>query len=463
MYPSLSGTAAERIAVWALSWHRSTLPPEVNRQMRLLLLNGLAASAAAMDHPWLRLLEGWVSTVAPGEAGASIMWKKRSTKTGEAALVNGAMMEILDYNETHLDAFVHPTAPVWPAVQAAAEDRGASFSEALKAAAIGIEAELLLATMLMPGHYDRGFNPAVAAGSVGAAVGAGVVAGLDAAEMTSAVALAALGGGGPLEALGSIAHPLSIGRAARMGIEAAEQAACGLIGPVNAIEGPLGLLNTMSDPAPGLVESIFETLGQEWRLLGPIAFKVFPTETITHAPLQATLDLRSQAAVSSRPPLESLALSVAPLVERVVTERLAGRVAPTNDLEARFDLTYCVAAAWVRGRFSLDEFAPEAVADSEILNVRNRVSLISDEELSMTGAKARATYRDGTSDEITVAAFTGSPDRPLGVGSLVDKLKVSLEGSEARVNQLVELVLGDVPDISVVEVLALLDELGPEA
>ena len=261
MDPAVNGTAAEKIAAWALSWRRSPLPLEVDRQMKLFLLNGLGASAAAIDHPWVRLLDRWVPSVASGESCASIMWRRRSTTIREAALLNALMMEILDYNETHMEAFVHPTAPVWPAVQAVAQEQGALLSESLKAAAIGIEAELLVATMLMPGHYERGFNPAVAAGSVGAAVGAGVAMGFDQERMTSAIGLAALGGGGPLEALGSIAHPLSIGRAARTGVEAVEHAALGLIGPVGAIEAPFGLLNTMSDPSPELVESALAGLG----------------------------------------------------------------------------------------------------------------------------------------------------------------------------------------------------------
>ena len=460
MDPIADRTTAETIAAWALSWRHLPLPSEVNRQMELFLLNGLGASAAAIEHPSIRLLDEWAPTVAPGQSCASIMWRNRSTTIGNAAFVNAAMMEILDYNETHLDAFVHPTAPVWPAVQATAQEHGASLSESLKAAAIGIETELLVATMLMPGHYERGFNPAVAAGAVGAAVGAGVAAGLDQERMTSAIGLAALGGGGPLEALGSIAHPLSIGRAARTGVEAAEHAASGLTGPVGAIEAPFGLLKTMSDPGPDLGGSAFESLGQDWRLLGPIAFKLFPTETITHASLQATLDLRSQAPVSSRPPLESLVLFVSPLVERVVTDRLVSRAAPANDLQARFDLTYCVATAWVRGRLSLAEFAPDAIGDPDILDVRGRVSLISDNDLPMTAAKARAIYRDGTSEETQVMAFTGSPDLPLGIGPLVEKLKANVEGSEANVDQLVELVLGNGPDVQLAEFLALLDELG---
>jgi|GEM_PF-1980208 2-methylcitrate dehydratase PrpD len=463
MDPIVDRTVAEKIAVWALSWRHLPLPSEVDRQMELFLLNGLGASAAAIEHPWVRLLDEWAPTVAPGESCASVMWRNRSTTIGNAAFVNAAMMEILDYNETHLEAFVHPTAPVWPAVQAVAQEHGSWLSESLKAAAIGIETELLVATMLMPGHYERGFNPAVAAGAVGAAVGAGLAAGLDQERMTSAIGLAALGGGGPLEALGSIAHPLSIGRAARTGVEAAEHAAAGLIGPVGAIEAPFGLLKTMSDPGPDIAESAFESLGQEWRLLGPIAFKLFPTETITHASLQATLELRSQATVSLRPPLKSLVLFVSPLVERVVTDRLASRAAPTNDLEARFDLTYCVAAAWVRGRLSLAEFAPDAIADPEILNVRSQVSLISDSDLPMTAAKARAVYGDGTSEEVKVAAFTGSPDQPLGIGPLVDKLRANIEGSEANVDQLVDLVLGNAPDVQLTNFLALLDELGSKS
>jgi hypothetical protein len=81
----------------------------------------------------------------------------------------------------------------------------------------------------------------------------------------------------------------------------------------------------------------------------------------------------------------------------------------------------------------------------------------------MTAAKARAVYGDGTSEEVKVAAFTGSPDQPLGIGPLVDKLRANIEGSEANVDQLVDLVLGNAPDVQLTNFLALLDELGSKS
>ena len=147
------------------------------------------------------------------------------------------MLEVLDFNETHIEAFVHPTAPVWPAVQAAAELSGASLADALTALALGIEAELATATMLMPEHYERGFNPAVAAGAVGAAAGCSVILGLDVARTADALGLAALGGAGPLEVLGTDVHPYRIGDAARSGFIAAELARRGFGAPATAMTG----------------------------------------------------------------------------------------------------------------------------------------------------------------------------------------------------------------------------------
>ena len=145
---------------------------------------------------------------------------------------------------------MHPTAPVWPAVQATAEISGASLATALTALALGVEVELAVATMLMPAHYDRGFNPAVAAGAVGAAAGCAVVLGLDAEGTAHALGLAALGGAGPLEALGTDVHPYRIGDAARSGFVAADLAHRGFVAPASAIEGEHGLLATVGENDP---------------------------------------------------------------------------------------------------------------------------------------------------------------------------------------------------------------------
>ncbi len=450
-------TATGRLAGFLVGMRAERLPGDVEHQARRLLLNAAAASVAGHDHPAVERLRGWAIDGAAGGA-ARLLWHGDPTSGDRAALVNGAMLEVLDFNETHLEAFVHPTAPVWPAVQAAAELSGASLADALTALALGIEVELAVATMLMPAHYERGFNPAVAAGAVGAAAGCSVILGLDVERTANALGLAALGGAGPLEVLGTDVHPYRIGDAARSGFTAAGLARRGFTAPHTAIDGEHGLLATVAERDPGKIESALGSLGDEWRICGPIAFKRHPTETISQAPLDCTLDLRGRTPPERRSQVASMAFTVAPLVAEVNRSRRERFVMPADDQQARFDGSYCVAAAWCRGRFTAVELGAGTRSDPAVLALRDKVGFVADAGRRMESASLEVTFADGTTEHAATEAFSGSTANPLSDEDLTAKLTCSATGviDTDRINAISAAILGDSLELAVPDVVALL-------
>ncbi|MCY3560361.1 MAG: MmgE/PrpD family protein [bacterium] len=414
-------SVTERLADFVMVHGASPLPDEVRHQARRLLLNAAAASAAGRDHPAIWRLREWaLDGIATG--GARLLWHGDRTGGDRAALVNGAMLEVLDFNETHIEAFVHPTAPVWPAVQATAELAGVSLDDALTAMALGIEVELAVATMLMPSHYERGFNPAVAAGAVGAAAGCSVILGLDVERTAHALGLAALGGAGPLEVLGTDVHPYRIGDAARSGFTAADLARRGFGAPATAIDGEHGLLATVGERDPERIEGALGSLGDDWRICGPIAFKRYPTETISQAPLDCTLDLRERTPPEKRAQVASMTFAVAPLVAEVNRSRRERFAMPADDQQARFDGSYCTAAAWCRGRFTAEGLGAGTRSDPAVLALRDKVRFVADEGRSMESASIEVTFTDGTTEHAATEAFRGSTANPLSDEDLTAKL-----------------------------------------
>ena len=393
----------------------------MEHQARRLLLNAAAASLAGHDHPAIERLREWaIDGVTTG--AARLLWHGDRTTGDRAALVNGAMLEVLDFNETHIEAFVHPTAPVWPAVQATAERSGASLGEVLAATALGIEVELAVATMLMPAHYDRGFNPAVAAGAVGAAAGCSAVLGFDTERTAHALGIAALGGAGPLEVLGTDVHAFRIGDAARSGFVAADLARRGFTAPPAAIDGEHGLLATVAERDPERIEGTLGSLGDEWRICGPIAFKRYPTETISQAPLDCTLDLRERTPPEKRAQVVSMTYRVAPLVAEVNRSRRARFAVPTDDQQARFDGSHCVAAAWSRGRFTAEELGAETRSDPAVQALRDKVGFVATEGKGMESASLEVTFADGSRCHSATDAFKGTPANPMSDDDLRAKL-----------------------------------------
>ncbi|MYI19489.1 MAG: MmgE/PrpD family protein, partial [Acidimicrobiia bacterium] len=416
-----SATATGRLAGFLAGMGTERLPGEVEHQARRLVLNAAAASVAGHDHPAIGRLREWAIDGAATGA-ARLLWHGDRTSGDRASLVNGAMLEVLDFNETHIEAFVHPTAPVWPAVQATAELSAASLADALTATALGIEVELAVATMLMPGHYERGFNPAVAAGAVGAAAGCSVILGLDAERTADALGLAALGGAGPLEVLGTDVHPYRIGDAARSGYTAADLARRGFTAPPTAIDGEYGLLVTVAERDPDRIEDALGSLGDEWRICGPIAFKRYPTETISQAPLDCTLDLRGRTPPEKRSRVASMTFAVAPLVAEVNRSRRERFAIPTDDQQARFDGSFCAAAAWHRGCFTAREMESAARADGSILATRESVTFVADPGRGMESASLEVEFSDGSREATSIDAFRGSVANPLSDADLLGKL-----------------------------------------
>ncbi len=450
-----SATATGRLAGFLVGMRTERLPGDVGHQTRRLLLNAAAASVAGHDHPAIERLREWAIDGAAGGA-ARLLWHGDRTSGDRAALVNGAMLEVLDFNETHIEAFVHPTAPVWPAVQAAAELSGASLADALTAMALGIEVELAVATMLMAAHYERGFNPAVAAGAVGAAAGCSVILGLDVERTANALGLTALGGAGPLEALGTDVHPYRIGDAARSGFVAAALARRGFTAPLTAIDGEHGLLATVAERDPARIESALGSLGDDWRICGPIAFKRYPTETISQAPLDCALNLRGRTPPERRSQVASMTFAVAPLVADVNRSRRERFATPADDQQARFDGSYCAAAAWCRGRFTVEELGAGTRSDPAVLALRDKVRFVADEGRRMESTSLEVTFADGTTEHAATEAFNGSTANPLSDEDLTAKLTGSATGviDTGRINAISAAIVGDSLDVAVPDFVA---------
>src|SRR5205085_1793143 len=104
-----------------------------------------------------------------------------------AALLNGALGHSLDFDDTHADSSLHPSAPVVPAAFAVGEMAGRSGRDVLTAIVAGYEVCCRLGNALDPtSHYARGFHPTATAGTYGAAAAAAKVFGLSKGQIVAA-------------------------------------------------------------------------------------------------------------------------------------------------------------------------------------------------------------------------------------------------------------------------------------
>ncbi len=397
-------TVSRQLADFLIDTAESGVPAVARHEAARLVLNQLKASVAAVDQPVVSILCDWAPAASAQGDAAHVLWLGQQTSAERAAMINGALFEVLDFHDTYIPTFLHAVSGVLPAALALAEAGGHSGRDFLDALALGIEAELACATILMPTGYYRGFVPLGLVGGVGAAAACSVLAGLDRVRTRNALGLAMCTASGTYESVGSMALPYITALNARNGLNAYQLAAAGLDAPATAFEGDKGMLRSYSDEDASKIAAVMADLGKVWRIGRH-------TETITHAPLECTLALRARAGDRD---IQRLVFGVAPIVVTIADERFERFGIPHSELEARFDLRYCAAAAWTRRQFTLAEMSPAAYTDDQILTLRGQVDLVADPDRhDFDGCWLETTYSDGSTDRIVIDAFAGSAARPL--------------------------------------------------
>src|SRR5690606_37824847 len=167
-----------------------------------------------------------------GAGPASVMGDGKTYSPAVAALLNGALGHSLDFDDTHADSSLHPSAPVVPAAFAVGEAVGASGAEVLTAIVAGYEVCCRLGNALDPSsHYARGFHPTATAGTFGAAAAAAKLYRLPAERIATAFGVSGSQAAGSLQFLenGAWNKRFQVGAAAMNGVVAATLAKEGFV------------------------------------------------------------------------------------------------------------------------------------------------------------------------------------------------------------------------------------------
>ena len=407
---SESGTPLETMAAFA----RDASPPATARERAALaVLETVGVALAGSVEPASRIVQG--TLVSPGPC---VVWGTGARASApDAALANGTAAHALDYDDMCFVSLAHPSAPLVPAVMAAAELAGASGRAALDAYVVGFEIETRLGRTMNPRHYQRGWHCTSTLGAVGAAAAASRVLGLDAKATAHALAIAASEASGLKENFGSMVKPLHAGLAARDGVLAALLARGGLTASAGAFDGPQGFLHAMDSERTDLARETAD-LGSRWEIDDTgITMKLYPSCAATHPPLDALLDLRASEGLTADV-IEAIDIDV----DRVTpTVLLYDR--PANALEAKFSMPFCAAAAILDGRVGIDTFDETRLGDAAVVRLMARVTMRVDEALGrnealgkgaapLTQARVHVRLRNGRTLTREANGARGYPDRP---------------------------------------------------
>ena len=183
----------ERLARFALDNNSfDKLPPDVVLLSKEMMVNAAAVALAAAAQPEGRTLTQFVQEMQ-GNGKCTIIGMGLRTSPVYAALTNGTMVHLLDFDDEITPRGIHPSCTVFPAVMALGEMNGIEGKDVLTAYAIGCEVTSKLAGI------DRLNAPALypvsspcrhrdgVAGAIGATLAAALLLNLDQEQIENAL------------------------------------------------------------------------------------------------------------------------------------------------------------------------------------------------------------------------------------------------------------------------------------
>ena len=405
--------ATETLARFILNTPAEAIPAPILHEGKRCIINYMAVALYASADPSMAILTGLFEEEG-GAAIASLIGAGTRTNLQNAALANGYLAHLEDYDDTHFPTVIHPSAPTIPAAFAVAEREGATGLDVLAATVIGIEACCRVGLSVYPNHYDAGWHITGTCGVFGAAGAAGRLLGLDESQMTQALGIAGTQAAGVREVFGSMSKPFHAGRSAQSGVLAGLLARRGFTSTREILEGRRGfaaVLSTASD-----MEQITDALGERWELPNN-GLKPYSCGVMSHPLIDAMITLRNTHGVAADD-VESVSARVHPLVLE-----LMDRPNPRVGLEGKFSHQHSMAVGLIDGGAFPEQYTDERVLDPAVAALRDKIRATVDASVAEDAAEVTVTLRDGRSITESVAHATGAPENPMTDAQLEQKFR----------------------------------------
>lgn len=432
-----------RLAEYGAAVRFERLPPAIIGAAKAHLLDTLGCACGGVGSEPARIVESTFRRAFGSIGRATVIGGPDPITTEGAALVNGVLTRVLDFNDTYSGlSVVHPSEVI-PTALACSEEAGLDGRRLLEAIVVGYEAETRLADAFA--FAERGFY-GVSTGGVAVPLIAAKCLGLSPEIAAHAIGISfarqltlIVVSRGDISMMKALPH----GHIAMDGIFAARLAQGGFTGPSGAIAWFATEVQPKTEPLVIDVDPAQFSLDR-------VAFKRFP--------LQIQLQTVVEAATRLAPRLKGRAsdiqrIDVGTYPEVIRTLADPAKYRPASRETADHSLPVCAAMALLDGDVTLAHFEKERWKADDVLAMAAKVTVtVSDVLVAKTprGRGATLTIRlaGGESLSETVEIPEGDPRKPF-----------SRESLERKFLALAEPVLGQAGAAKVIEIVAGLESL----
>jgi len=354
------------------------------------LVRTLARPVAESDRARARLhLLDWLACVAGTRQTqvAKVLYRAELGGARRAAWLGG----VLEMDDVHRAALLHPGPVIWAAALEAAADVDADLDAVLDGAVRGYQAMIAIGASFDARHYAHYHNTATA-GPFGAAAAAGSVLGLNQDQLVAALSNAGSTTGGlwQMRHESGMTKQWHVAMAGNNGYFAAYMAARGLTGTSSVLDGPQGLYAaTCAAPKP-------LDLDEGWRI-HEVSFKPWAACRHAHPVIDCALELRARGELHGPFRVETYADAIA----------FCDRPNPVTEVDAKFSLQHAIAVIASGRDAKPEDFTPEAIA--ALADLRAQVTVAEDKAIT-----ARYPAHFGARvNGLELIDTRGDPERPV--------------------------------------------------
>lgn len=419
----LLADATRDLARFGAALRYDDIPAEVIARIKLSLLDSLGCCLFGATLPWTKK----VAALAEQEGAkpvATLFGLGRKTSASLAALVNGTSGHAFELDDIHKESIIHAGSIATPVALGLGEARGkVSGREVLTAMVAGYEIGHRVGNAATMSLFFRGFHPQGTSGAFVAAATAARMLNLDATQFQHALGMAGSQAGGLMAAQeGAMVKRFHSGRAAQSGVYAAQLAADGFTGILDALEAPYGgYLSTYSDkPNPS---RLTDGLGKTWETRN-VGYKPHASVTSIHSALDALSELMKEHGLKAGD-IAKVETGLSPMTH----VHCAWEYKAQGVTAAQMNLYYGMAVIALDGAAFTEQFREARLSDPQILDFIARITAHVDPEIEKMGApfrhasRVKITARNGRVFEKLSLHRRGSPENPLSPEEVVHKFR----------------------------------------
>ena len=415
------------------------------REARRAVLDWVGCALAGSSHPTVDVLLATFEDL--GSVPTSTVIGRPGRKLGmlDAAVANGQMGHVLDFDDTHLGGVIlHTSTATLPALFSLGERRRSSGREVIVALAAAFEAGIR-AGQAATSHHLGGWHLTGTLGTIAAAAGCARLIGLNDTQTTYALGIACTQAAGMQQNRGSDCKSLHAGKSAYHGVLASTLASRGFNSSPEILEGRLGFTKVYS--ATQQNGAITAGLGRDW-LIATNGYKPYACGVVLHPLIDAMIAV-SRKAGQPAGDVARIDVSVHPDVIRIT-----GVDTPNSGLMSKFSANHAAAVAYIDQAAGVAQFTNERSADPSVQALRRLITITPDSSFRLDQSAATVRTKSGASFEVEIAHATGTVSNPMSDQALTEKFLGNAVPAlgEARAREIVRLIgnldaLGDIGEL----------------